>query len=131
MIGVKGSPLRGKGWTSSEQLVDVFDRRNRLVARAVPAPEPPAREQAGGLLVNSDVFFTSRRDQLVALTALHALPLNLHCCGDEMSTDFPNASARSSSQVSQRVRLFRKRRRQGLRSVRILFNGCRPLHAGG
>jgi ABC-type uncharacterized transport system substrate-binding protein len=32
-----------------------------------------AREQAGGLLVNSDVFFTSRRDQIVALAARHAL----------------------------------------------------------
>jgi ABC transporter substrate binding protein len=32
-----------------------------------------AREQAGGLLVNSDVFFTSRRDQIVALAACHAL----------------------------------------------------------
>jgi len=34
-----------------------------------------AREQAGGLLVNSDIFFTSRRDQIVALAARHALPL--------------------------------------------------------
>jgi rRNA pseudouridine-1189 N-methylase Emg1 (Nep1/Mra1 family) len=38
-----------------------------------------------------------------------------------MSTDVPNASARSSSQVAERMRLYRNRRRQGLRSVRILL----------
>src|SRR2546430_14127340 len=46
--------------------------------------------------------------------------LNPHFRGDEMSTD-SNASARSCSQVSQRMRLYRKRRRQGLQSVRILL----------
>ncbi len=34
-----------------------------------------ARERAGALLINSVVFFTSRRDQIVALAARQALPL--------------------------------------------------------
>src|SRR5262249_51445948 len=34
-----------------------------------------ARERAGGLLVDSDAFFTSRRDQIVALAARQSLPL--------------------------------------------------------
>jgi putative tryptophan/tyrosine transport system substrate-binding protein len=34
-----------------------------------------AAERAGALLANSDVFFTSRRDQIIALAALHALPV--------------------------------------------------------
>src|SRR5262249_52519346 len=34
-----------------------------------------AREQAGALLVNSDVFFTSRRDQILSLASRHALPV--------------------------------------------------------
>ena len=33
-----------------------------------------AQEQAGALLVNSDIFFTSQRDRLIALTARHAIP---------------------------------------------------------
>jgi putative ABC transport system substrate-binding protein len=34
-----------------------------------------AREGAGGLLVKSDIFFTSRRDQILALAARDAIPL--------------------------------------------------------
>jgi len=34
-----------------------------------------AREQARGLMVNSDVFFTSRRDLLVSLAARYAIPM--------------------------------------------------------
>jgi putative tryptophan/tyrosine transport system substrate-binding protein len=34
-----------------------------------------ARERAGALLINSDVFFTLRRDQIIALAARHGLPL--------------------------------------------------------
>jgi putative ABC transport system substrate-binding protein len=51
-----------------------------LVARAVAESDfenvfaTLVGEGAGGLIVNSDVFFTSRRDQLVALAARHALP---------------------------------------------------------
>jgi putative tryptophan/tyrosine transport system substrate-binding protein len=32
------------------------------------------QERAGGLLVNSDIFFTSQRDQLIALAVRHAVP---------------------------------------------------------
>jgi putative ABC transport system substrate-binding protein len=52
-----------------------------LVARAVAESDFEnvfailARERAGALLINSDVFFTSRRDQIIALAARHALPL--------------------------------------------------------
>jgi hypothetical protein len=38
-----------------------------------------------------------------------------------MSIDVPNAPARSSSREAQRMRLYRKRRQQGLRSVRIML----------
>jgi putative tryptophan/tyrosine transport system substrate-binding protein len=52
-----------------------------LVARAVAESDfetvfaTLARERAGALLVNSDVFFTSRRNQILALAARHALPV--------------------------------------------------------
>ena len=50
-----------------------------LVARAVAESDfenvsTLVGEGAGGFIVNSDVFFASRRDQLVALAARHALP---------------------------------------------------------
>ena len=48
-----------------------------------------------------------------------AAEVNTRFGGDEMSTDVPNSAARSSSQVAERMRLYRKRRREGLRSVRI------------
>jgi hypothetical protein len=38
-----------------------------------------------------------------------------------MSSDLPKASAESCSRVATRMRRYRKRRRQGLRSVRILL----------
>jgi hypothetical protein len=38
-----------------------------------------------------------------------------------MSTDALNASIEPSSRVARRMRLYRKRRRQGLRSIRILL----------
>jgi putative tryptophan/tyrosine transport system substrate-binding protein len=52
-----------------------------LVARAVAENDfetvfaTLARERAGALLVNSDVFFTSRRDQILALASRHAFPV--------------------------------------------------------
>ena len=38
-----------------------------------------------------------------------------------MDTDVPKQRAKSSSHVAERMRLYRKRRRQGLRSIRILL----------
>ena len=73
------------------------DRRNRLVGRALPAPEPAPHdfievygvpgasdfetcsdacaEQAAGLLVNGDVIFRVGTISLSAVTARYALPL--------------------------------------------------------
>jgi putative ABC transport system substrate-binding protein len=55
--------------------------RQILVTRAVTETDfetvfaAIVRERAGALLVNSDVFFTSRRDRIVALAARHAIPV--------------------------------------------------------
>ena len=55
--------------------------RQVLVTRAVTENDfetafaTLVRDGAGALLVNSDVFFTSQRDRIVALAALHAIPL--------------------------------------------------------
>jgi putative tryptophan/tyrosine transport system substrate-binding protein len=55
--------------------------RQILVTRAVTETDfetvfaTLVREGAGALLVNSDVFFTSQRDQIVALAARHAIPV--------------------------------------------------------
>ena len=70
---------------------------------------------AGALLVNSDVFFTGRRDQLVALAARHALPL--------MSAwrEFPLAGAL----ISYGPSLAASYRQVGAYTAKIL-NGARP-----
>jgi putative ABC transport system substrate-binding protein len=55
--------------------------RQILVTRAVTETDfetvfaTLVQEGAGALLVNSDVFFTSQRDQIVALAARHAIPV--------------------------------------------------------
>jgi ABC-type uncharacterized transport system substrate-binding protein len=55
--------------------------RQILVTRAVSETDfatvfaTLVREGAGALLVNSDVFLTSQRDQIVALAARHAIPV--------------------------------------------------------
>jgi putative ABC transport system substrate-binding protein len=74
-----------------------------------------ARERAGALLVNSDVFFTSRRDKLVALASRHALPL--------MSAwrEFPVAGALISYGPSLAVSY----RQIGTYTAKIL-NGAKP-----
>jgi ABC-type uncharacterized transport system substrate-binding protein len=74
-----------------------------------------ARERAGALLVNSDVFFTSRRDKLVALASRHALPL--------MSAwrEFPVAGAL----ISYGPSLAASYRQIGTYTARIL-NGAKP-----
>ena len=74
-----------------------------------------ARERGGALLVNSDVFFTGRRDQLVALAARHALPL--------MSAwrEFPLAGAL----ISYGPSLAASYRQVGAYTAKIL-NGARP-----
>jgi ABC-type uncharacterized transport system substrate-binding protein len=73
------------------------------------------RERAGALLVNSDVFFTSRRDQLVALAFRHALPL--------MSAwrEFPVAGAL----ISYGPSLAASYRQIGAYTAKIL-NGAKP-----
>lgn len=40
--------------------------------------------------------------------------------GDGMSTEIPKAAAEAPSPAARRMRLYRKRRREGLRSVHIL-----------
>jgi putative ABC transport system substrate-binding protein len=92
-----------------------------LVARAVAENDFEAvfasltRDQAGALLVNSDVLFTSRRDQLVALAARHALPL--------MSAwrEFPLAGAL----ISYGPSLAWSYRQVGAYTAKIL-NGAKP-----
>ena len=96
----------------------VWPRTERRLPQA-PVAAPADRRKAPPRL-RKPSSGNDRRDQLVAVTARYALPLTSHFRGDEMSTD-SNASARSCSQVSQRMRLYRKRRRQGLQSVRILL----------
>jgi putative ABC transport system substrate-binding protein len=55
--------------------------RQILVTKAVTETDFEAvfatlvRERAGALLVNSDVFLTSQRDQIIALAARHAIPV--------------------------------------------------------
>jgi ABC-type uncharacterized transport system substrate-binding protein len=75
-----------------------------------------ARERAGALLVNSDVFFTSRRDKLVALASRHALPL--------MSAwrEFPVAGAL----ISYGPSLAASYRQIGTYTAKIL-NGAKPV----
>jgi ABC-type uncharacterized transport system substrate-binding protein len=74
-----------------------------------------ARERAGGLLVNSDVFFTSRRDQLVGRASRQALPL--------MSAwrEFPLAGGL----ISYGPSLAAAYRQIGTYTAKIL-NGARP-----
>ena len=74
-----------------------------------------AREGAGGLLVKSDIFFTSRRDQIVALAARDALPLM------SFWREFPLAGGLISYGPSVSVAY----RQVGVYTTKIL-NGAKP-----
>jgi putative ABC transport system substrate-binding protein len=66
--------------------------------------------RAGGLVIGSDVFFTSRRDQIVDLAARHAVP-----------TIYPNREyAAAGGLISYGTNLADAYRQQGVYASRIL-----------